>query len=135
VPGIRKTSDLVQEISAASSEQSAGVAQINTAMGQLNHVTQENASASDDLSATADEMIEQAGQLQKLMEYFKLEAATGTAAVKGATMGTKPAGGSKGGLKPAGIAKPGNGPASAKPASSAARARGTAVDESQFERF
>jgi methyl-accepting chemotaxis protein len=75
VPSITKTSGLVQEITAASGEQSAGVAQINTAMGQLNQVTQQNASASDDLSATADEMIEQVGQLQQLMEYFKLEAA------------------------------------------------------------
>jgi methyl-accepting chemotaxis protein len=79
VPGIRKTSDLVQEIAAASAEQSAGVAQLNTAMGPLNRVTQENASASDDLSATADEMSEQAEQLQRLMEAFQLD---GTAQAK-----------------------------------------------------
>ncbi|MBK8568472.1 MAG: hypothetical protein IPN81_00005, partial [Nitrosomonadales bacterium] len=40
------TSDLVQEISAASEEQSAGVSQINTAMSQLSQITQQNASAS-----------------------------------------------------------------------------------------
>ena len=40
VPSIKKTSDLVQEIAAASQEQSAGVGQINGAMGQLNKATQ-----------------------------------------------------------------------------------------------
>jgi len=72
VPSIKKTSDLVQEIAAASSEQSAGVGQINGAMGQLNQATQQNASASEELAATAEEMGGQAGQLQELMSFFKI---------------------------------------------------------------
>jgi methyl-accepting chemotaxis protein len=74
VPSIRKTSDLVQEIAAASQEQSAGVGQINGAMGQLNKATQQNASASEELAATAEEMGGQAAQLQELMEFFRIEA-------------------------------------------------------------
>ncbi len=73
VPSIRKTSDLVQEISAASNEQSAGVGQINGAMGQLNQATQQNASASEELAATAEEMGGQAEQLQELMRFFRLD--------------------------------------------------------------
>ncbi len=73
VPSIKKTSDLVQEIAAASQEQSAGVGQINGAMGQLNKATQQNASASEELAATAEEMGGQAAQLQELMEFFKIE--------------------------------------------------------------
>ena len=76
VPSIRKTSDLVQEIAAASREQSAGVVQINGAMGQLNKATQQNASASEELAATADEMNGQATRLQDLMQFFKLESST-----------------------------------------------------------
>jgi methyl-accepting chemotaxis protein len=72
VPSIKKTSDLVQEITAASQEQSIGVSQINTAMGQLNQATQQNASASEELAATAEEMGAQAGQLQDLMSFFKI---------------------------------------------------------------
>jgi len=72
VPAISKTSDLVQEISAASEEQSTGVSQINTAMNQLNQITQQNASASEQLAATAEEMSGQAAQLQDLMGFFKL---------------------------------------------------------------
>jgi methyl-accepting chemotaxis protein len=78
VPSIKKTSELVQEIAAASEEQSTGVGQINTAMSQLNQLTQQNASASEELAATAEEMSGQAEQLQQLMGFFRLEAATGT---------------------------------------------------------
>jgi len=72
VPAISKTSDLVQEIAAASEEQATGVSQINTAMHQLNQVTQQNASASEQLAATAEEMSGQAMQLQDMMTFFKL---------------------------------------------------------------
>ena len=72
VPNIRKTSDLVQEIAAASSEQSTGVSQINRAMGQLSQATQQNASASEQLAATAEEMGGQAEQLQELMGFFRI---------------------------------------------------------------
>ncbi|MEH6670375.1 methyl-accepting chemotaxis protein [Halopseudomonas sp.] len=72
VPSIQKTSDLVQEIAAASSEQSSGVAQINSAMEQLNQITQQNASASEELAATSEEMSAQAEQLQQAMAFFKV---------------------------------------------------------------
>ncbi|MBL3558922.1 MULTISPECIES: methyl-accepting chemotaxis protein [Marinobacter] len=72
VPSIQKTSDLVQEIAAASSEQSAGVEQINGAMEQLNQITQQNASASEELAATSEEMSSQAEQLQQAMGFFKV---------------------------------------------------------------
>ncbi|MDO8208613.1 MAG: methyl-accepting chemotaxis protein [Gallionella sp.] len=75
VPVISKTSDLVQEIAAASEEQSAGVGQVNTAMNQLNQITQQNASSSEELAATAEEMSGQAAQLQNLMAFFKVEGA------------------------------------------------------------
>ena len=73
VPSIRKTSDLVQEIASASSEQTTGVAQINSAMGQLNQATQQNASASEELAATAEELGSQAEQLQQTMTFFRLD--------------------------------------------------------------
>jgi methyl-accepting chemotaxis protein len=72
VPSIKKTSDLVQEISAASEEQSSGVSQINSAVIQLSQTTQQNASSSEELAATAEEMSSQAEQLQSTMGFFKL---------------------------------------------------------------
>jgi methyl-accepting chemotaxis protein len=73
VPTIRKTADLVEEIAAASNEQSSGVGQINGAMTQVNKATQQNASASEELAATAEEMNGQVNQLQNLMAFFKLQ--------------------------------------------------------------
>ncbi len=72
VPNIKKTSDLVQEITAASEEQSSGVSQINAAVSQLSQTTQHNASSSEELAATAEEMSGQAEQLQQTMAFFKL---------------------------------------------------------------
>ena len=73
VPSIRKTSDLVQEIAAASEEQSSSVGQVNTAMVQLNQLTQQNASSSEELAATSEEMSGQAEQLQQMMAFFKID--------------------------------------------------------------
>ena len=91
VPAIGKTSDLVQEITAASEEQSSGVGQINAAMSQLNQITQQNASASEELAATAEEMSGQATQLQSLMAFFKVGGATGSARAEDASAASKAA--------------------------------------------
>ena len=74
VPSIRKTADLVQEISAASNEQTTGVGQINSAITQVSQTMQHNASASEELSSTAEEMSGQAIRLQEAMTYFRLTA-------------------------------------------------------------
>jgi methyl-accepting chemotaxis protein len=73
VPSIRKTADLVQEVAAASQEQTSGVGQINKAMSQVDMVTQRNASAAEELSSTAEEMASQAESLQSLMSFFRLD--------------------------------------------------------------
>jgi aerotaxis receptor len=73
VPSIKKTSDLVQDINAASLEQSAGAGQINSAMEQLNTITQQGASSSEELAATAEEMNGQAEALQRLMRFFQVK--------------------------------------------------------------
>ena len=73
VPDIRKTSDLVQEISAASNEQRLGAQQISKALQQLDTVTQQNASASEEMASTAEEFSSQAEQLQGIIEFFQLD--------------------------------------------------------------
>jgi len=75
VPAIRKTAELVQEVAAASNEQSSGVSQMNKAMGQVDQVTQRNASAAEELASTAEEMASQAEALQQLMAYFRIRGA------------------------------------------------------------
>ncbi len=72
VPDITRTAELVQEISAASEEQSSGVEQINSAMQQLDKVTQQNAAGSEELAATAEEMQAQSKNLQQVVGFFRL---------------------------------------------------------------
>ena len=77
VSTIRRTADLVQEVSAASQEQSAGVGQVSRAMSTVEQVTQRNASAAEELSSTAEEVSAQAAALQQLVAFFALEGADG----------------------------------------------------------
>jgi len=74
VPDIQKTAGLVQEITAASEEQSSGVGQINDAMQQLDNVTQQNAAGSEQLAATAEEMQAQSESLKNVISFFRIEA-------------------------------------------------------------
>ncbi|RRN62914.1 methyl-accepting chemotaxis protein [Caulobacter sp. 602-1] len=75
VPNIRKTAELVAEISAACREQDIGSSQINEAIQQLDKVTQQNASASEEMSATSEELAAQAEELQASISYFRTETA------------------------------------------------------------
>ena len=72
VPSIRKTSELVQDVAAACREQASGVAQINAAIGQVDQVTQRNASAAEELASTAEELSSQAEALRELMGFFRV---------------------------------------------------------------
>ena len=70
-PNIQKTTELVQEISAASSEQSAGAEQVNKAIQQLDHITQQNAVTANQMSSTAEALATQARQLQEMIAFFR----------------------------------------------------------------
>ncbi|HAM53441.1 MAG TPA: methyl-accepting chemotaxis protein [Nitrospiraceae bacterium] len=72
VPDIQKTAELVQEITAASSEQNTGAEQINRAIQQLDQVVQQNAGAAEEMSSTAEELASQAEHLQSIVEFFKV---------------------------------------------------------------
>ena len=73
VPDIKKTAELVQEISAACREQDIGADQINVAIQELDKVIQQNASASEEMSATAEELSAQAEQLQQMTSFFQMD--------------------------------------------------------------
>lgn len=72
VPNIQKTADLIQEISAASGEQSGGAEQINQAITQLDDVIQQNASASEETASTAEQLSSQAEELRNTVAFFKV---------------------------------------------------------------
>jgi methyl-accepting chemotaxis protein len=84
VPDIQKTSELVQEISAASREQASGADQINSAIQLLNRVIQQNAGVAGDMSSTAEQLATQAEQLLATVSFFKVNGAMAASAEKAA---------------------------------------------------
>jgi len=72
VSSVKRVTDIVGEIAAASAEQSTGVDQVNTAITQMDHVTQSNSSQTEELAATAQAFAEQALRLQELVATFTL---------------------------------------------------------------
>jgi methyl-accepting chemotaxis protein len=119
VPNIRKTAELVAEISAACREQDIGASQINEAIQQLDKVTQQNASASEEMSATSEELAAQAEELQTSIAYFRTDS-TGGAARKPARAPVRRA--------PAPVARKAAAPARTSVAAQQARASGFALD-------
>ncbi len=75
VPSIQRTSELVDEITAASVEQTAGAEQVNTSVQDLDTVIQQSASASEEMAATAEELASQAEDLRTTVSFFHLEQA------------------------------------------------------------
>ncbi|MFO1326724.1 MAG: methyl-accepting chemotaxis protein [Rubrivivax sp.] len=74
VLAIRRVSEIVGEISAASSEQSTGVGQVGEAVSQMDQVTQQNASLVEESAAAAESLRVQAGQLVQAVSTFRLQA-------------------------------------------------------------
>ncbi|MBP3961046.1 MCP four helix bundle domain-containing protein [Gemmata sp. G18] len=72
VTSVKRVTDIITEIAAASKEQSTGIDQVNKAVSQMDTVTQRNASQTEEMSATAQTLTDQADQLRDLVARFKL---------------------------------------------------------------
>ncbi|MFT3867716.1 MAG: methyl-accepting chemotaxis protein [Nibricoccus sp.] len=75
VPSIQQTAKLVQEIAAASDEQSHSSAQVSQAVQQLDKVIQQNAASSEEMASAANSLSAEAERLRQTMEFFKLASA------------------------------------------------------------
>ena len=87
VTSVKKVNDLITEIAAASQEQSQGIDQVNTAVAEMDKVTQQNAANSEESASAAEEMSSQAEELQNMVAQFSLSQSAGqrkTAASVGA---------------------------------------------------
>jgi methyl-accepting chemotaxis protein len=73
VDGVKKVTDIVAEIAAASQEQSAGIDQVNNAVSQMDEMTQQNAALVEEAAAAARAMQEQANELTRQMGFFQLD--------------------------------------------------------------
>ncbi|MFN4163472.1 MAG: methyl-accepting chemotaxis protein [Ferrovibrio sp.] len=72
VSAIKKVSDIVAEIAAASREQASGLEQINTAVGQMDEMTQRNGALVEETSASAQSLSNQAEELAALVQRYKV---------------------------------------------------------------
>ena len=79
VSAIKRVTDLMGEISAASQEQSQGVAQVGEAVTQMDQVTQQNAALVEEMAAAASSLNNQASELVQAVAFFKISDAHGTA--------------------------------------------------------
>ncbi|MFP5305621.1 MAG: methyl-accepting chemotaxis protein, partial [Gammaproteobacteria bacterium] len=75
VSSVKRVTDIIGEISAASQEQSSGIEQVNQAIAQMDQVTQQNAALVEEAAAAAKSMEEQAGGLSAVVGRFRLAAA------------------------------------------------------------
>ncbi|MGA0587401.1 methyl-accepting chemotaxis protein [Dyella sp. KRB-257] len=75
VESIKKVTDIVAEIAAASTEQSAGIEQVNMAVTQMDEVTQQNAALVEEAASASRAMEEQAMNLRRQVAYFHIEEA------------------------------------------------------------
>ncbi|MFX5583130.1 methyl-accepting chemotaxis protein, partial [Acinetobacter baumannii] len=69
----KRVTDVVAEISAASSEQSTGIEEINRAITQMDEVTQQNAALVEEAAAAAQSLQDQAGRLSQVVSVFKIQ--------------------------------------------------------------
>jgi methyl-accepting chemotaxis protein len=79
VQSVRKVADVIGEITAASAEQSLGIAQVNQAIGNLDQMTQQNAALVEQSAAAAESLREQADQLAHAVAVFKTSGSNGLA--------------------------------------------------------
>jgi methyl-accepting chemotaxis protein len=73
VGSVKRVTDIVAEIAAASKEQLTGIEQVNKAVAQMDRVTQNNASQTEEMAGTAESLLNHSEQLTELVARFRLE--------------------------------------------------------------
>ena len=73
VSSVKRVTDIMSEIANASAEQSAGIAQVNTSIIEMDSMTQQNAALVEQAAAAAQSLQDQAGELARVVSIFKLE--------------------------------------------------------------
>ncbi|WP_363502827.1 methyl-accepting chemotaxis protein [Burkholderia sp. LMU1-1-1.1] len=79
VASVKRVTDIMSEIMSASQEQSNGIEQINTAVTQMDDVTQQNAALVEEAAAAAQAMQDQVNSLNEVVGIFRVEAKPGAA--------------------------------------------------------
>ena len=141
VGAVRRVTDLMGEISAASSEQSQGVSQVGEAVTQMDQVTQQNAALVEEMAAAASSLNNQARDLVETVAFFRLPGGDAVQAPRAAAPAARPAVAAPARAMPAPrvpavarAAQPSAAPALAKPGA-ASSAPASAGNEADWESF
>jgi len=76
VSSVKRVSDIIGEIAAASQEQSVGIVQVNEAIMKMDDVTQQNTALVEEAAAAAESLMEQADELMNAVSVFQLDGET-----------------------------------------------------------
>ena len=82
VASVRRVTDIMSEITAASQEQSSGIEEINRAIVQMDEMTQQNAALAEEAAAAAESLQEQSAGLAQVVSVFKLDEQQGVTPVR-----------------------------------------------------
>ena len=85
VNAVKRVTDIMGEITAASTEQSQGIEQVNTAVAQMDEMTQQNAALVEEAAAAAESLQDQAGTLSEAVSVFKIQGEGGRPPARHAT--------------------------------------------------
>ncbi|MFQ6335065.1 methyl-accepting chemotaxis protein [Methylophilus sp. 3sh_L] len=78
VSSVQRVADIISEISAASTEQTTGIDQVNQAVTSMDETTQQNAALVEEAAAAAESLVDQANQLSDVISQFKLDGKVNT---------------------------------------------------------
>ncbi len=126
VASVRRVTDIMAEITAASHEQSAGIEQVNQAITQMDQVTQQNAALVEEAAAAADSLQEQAAGLSETVSVFRVSGLSSSAPARQKVTAKKPA------RLPAPAARPARAASQPAPARKAAAATAGADEWEEF---
>ncbi|MEQ8763292.1 MAG: methyl-accepting chemotaxis protein [Planctomycetota bacterium] len=130
VNSVKKVSDIIAEIAAASREQSSGIQQVNQAITQMDQVTQKNQAMVEQAAAASEALDEQAKSLNSMMSFFRIDGLS-----QPATVPTKPAASAKPGRSSAESPRSAAPAAKPKPARESRRAPAASDDDSEWADF
>jgi uncharacterized phage infection (PIP) family protein YhgE len=87
---VQRVGDIIGEISAAASEQSTGISQVNRSVGEIDRMTQQNAALVEESAAAAESLREQAALLSQVVQQFHLSDSAGSRFDHGSSAAAKP---------------------------------------------
>jgi len=136
VAAVKKVTDIVAEIAAASQEQSSGIEQVNKAVMQLDELTQQNAALVEEASAASQSMADQARSLNETMAKYEVnDGGAARATARAVSAGNGPKAERRTAARPWAGRSAAPGKSASRPAPAAASTDATGTDDAVWKEF